>query len=313
MDGRVSIPLHITKTDDERRLVFGFAKFSEDPDNRGYLMVDRQGDIITPEDLEESAYDYVLTSRDAGEMHVSKGAASLVESVMITPEKLEAWGLEGDAVPIGWWTGYHVHEVEKGQPDPWEKIKKGEYTAFSVEGKAVREPAQVTKASIAKSAEELAAEAEQLTLQSLESWDHQEFFQDIPEDIADDQRSVLKRLFDWAVASDEELEILKHKAPGHPESAHGNRLYSKDANPMGDLMKELKTRFKRVNEEGLKRMMGRFANQGGAAGAKNHDLLVTELARRNIIPVTQLNFKTKEFVDRREAILAAITEESGNV
>ena len=135
---RLTIP--ISKRDDDRRLVFGFAKFAEDPDNRGFLYVDKQQDIITPEDLEESAYQYVLTSRDAGEMHVTKGAASLVESFMVTPEKLEMMGLEPDAAPIGWWVGYKVHEVEKGQPDPWDKIKKGEYTGFSVEGMAVREP-----------------------------------------------------------------------------------------------------------------------------------------------------------------------------
>lgn len=134
----VSLGIDFTKRDEERRLVFGFAKFAEDPARRGYLYVDRQDDIITPADLEDVAYEYVLTSRDAGEMHVSKGAATLVESFMVTPEKLEKMGLPGDAIPQGWWVGYRVHD-----DDAWDRIKKGVYTGFSIEGTGVRQEVEV--------------------------------------------------------------------------------------------------------------------------------------------------------------------------
>lgn len=311
MEKRVSIPLQITKRDDDRRLVFGFAKFSEDPSNRGYLMVDRQGDIITPDELENSAYDYVLKSRDAGEMHaIEKGKATLVESVMITPEKLEAWGLPGDSVPIGWWTGYHVGEVAKGAADPWEKIKSGEYTSFSVEGTAVRE--SVTKADdefddIAKSADEI--EAEQLHFEIESNLDDLDISEPEPAEPEGD-KTVIKRFKEWlSINYPDQHEIAKHKASGHPESAHGNRLYDKDADPMGDLMKTLKTRFKRVDERGLNTLRQKFSDATDEASAKNHDLIVTELARRNVIDSKAMNFKTKRFNDRRSEILAAITEE----
>ena len=146
MSDGVSIPMNIEKRDDDRRLVFGFAKFAEDPENRGYYYVDKQQDIIHPDDLEESAYDYVLTSRDAGEMHVTKGAGSLVESFVVTPEKLEKMGLPGDSLPAGWWVGYKVDN-----DDAWSKIKSGEYAGFSVEGVARRVPVeQTTRKRLAK-------------------------------------------------------------------------------------------------------------------------------------------------------------------
>lgn len=314
MEDRLSFPLEITKRDDERRMVFGFAKFSEDPENRGYLLIDKQDDVITPEDLEDSAYEYVLHSRDSGEMHVSKGSATLVESVVITPEKLEAWGLKGDSVPIAWWTGYHVHEVEKGQPDPFDKIKKGEYTAFSVEGLAARVP--VTKSDdgeepagdevhdLALSAEEVdLREVAKVESSALSEEELDELFAPASPAGSDDvvNKNLAEMFFDY---------ISKHKAPGHPESAHGNRLFSEEANPMGELMKELKTRFKRVDSNGLRRLAQRFRNSGDQASALQHDQILTELVRRNVAPSSALDFKTKRFEDRRDEIIAAITVEN---
>lgn len=153
-ESAISLGVEINKRDDERRLVFGFAKFAEDPSNRGHLLVDRQGDVVLPSDLEDAAYEYVITSRDAGEMHVTKGAGSLVESFVVTPEKLEAMGLPADSVAQGWWVGYHVSEVEKGDSDPWEKIKSGEYAGFSIEGFGIRE--EVDLAPVAEERADLA-------------------------------------------------------------------------------------------------------------------------------------------------------------
>ena len=44
-------------------------------------------DFIDSEDeLEKAAYQYVLNSRDGGEMHVRKGVSTMVESVVLTKE-----------------------------------------------------------------------------------------------------------------------------------------------------------------------------------------------------------------------------------
>ena len=74
-------------------------------------------------------------------MHDQSKASSLVESFVVTPEKLDmlmkALGYEGappDFKGIGAWVGYKVH-----REDVWKRIKSGELSAFSIEGTADRE------------------------------------------------------------------------------------------------------------------------------------------------------------------------------
>lgn len=126
---------HIYKSDDDKRLVFGWANVAIRKD--GEQIVDHQGDMIDPEELEQAAYEYVLNFRDAGEEHRPhlRKKAKLVESVVFTKEKQEAMGIPPGVVPEGWWIGFKVHDESA-----WDKIKKGEYNMFSVEGQGVREP-----------------------------------------------------------------------------------------------------------------------------------------------------------------------------
>ena len=134
LDEKSHLTVPVVKSDGEKGQVFGFAMFSEDPDNPGYFHIDKQDDFITPEDLEDAVYDFVLDSRDGGVMHVTKGDATLIESVVFTPEKLEAMGLEKNAMPNGaWWLGFAVHNEEAR-----ELIKQDKLQAFSIEGVAQR-------------------------------------------------------------------------------------------------------------------------------------------------------------------------------
>lgn len=125
----------ITKADEEKRLVFGWALVSATAD--GQQIIDHQGDIVDQDELEEGAYEYVLNFRDAGEEHIGtlRKKARMVESVVFTEEKLKAMGIPLGTVPYGWWIGFYVDD-----DDTWEKIKSGHYKMFSIEGKAVREP-----------------------------------------------------------------------------------------------------------------------------------------------------------------------------
>lgn len=130
-----STPFQIAKTDEAERLVFGFANVSIAKD--GELVTDLQQDIIEPADLETAAYEFVLKFRATGEMHdkgAVKGAVGkLVESMVFTPEKLEALGLEKDAVPCRWWVGFKL------EPEAFAKVKDGTYRMFSIQGNAERE------------------------------------------------------------------------------------------------------------------------------------------------------------------------------
>jgi cation transport regulator ChaB len=123
----------IAKADDEKRLAFGWSVISRTAD--GTEVWDLQNDAIDPEDLEALAYKYVRFYRDSGELHNgSKGKGVLIESVVTTLEKQQIWRVPSGVMPVGWWTGFYVTD-----DDVWEKVKSGEYAAFSIEGTAVRE------------------------------------------------------------------------------------------------------------------------------------------------------------------------------
>lgn len=125
---------NIMKTDDDKRLIFGWANVAIKAD--GEQVVDYQKDMIDPEDLEEAVYEYVLNYRDSGEEHIPnlRKKARMVESCMFTKEKMQAMGIPEGIVPEGWWIGFYVDDDEA-----WEKVKNGTYQMFSIEGQGVRE------------------------------------------------------------------------------------------------------------------------------------------------------------------------------
>lgn len=126
---------NIYKTEDDKRLVFGWANVAIRVD--GEQIQDLQDDLIDPDNLEEIAYDYVLRFRAGGEVHNPdlRNKARLVESCVFTKEKMAAMGLPEGILPEAWWIGFYVDD-----DDAWEKIKSGEYKMFSIEGTGQRIP-----------------------------------------------------------------------------------------------------------------------------------------------------------------------------
>lgn len=120
---------------DDKQLVFGWGSIAINVD--GEQLVDRQGDMIDPEDLETAAYEYVLEFRATGEEHIPtmRNKGRLVESCVFTEEKQKALGIPQGTVPVGWWVGFKIDDK-----DAWERIKNGTYNMFSVEGAGVRTP-----------------------------------------------------------------------------------------------------------------------------------------------------------------------------
>lgn len=121
----------IAKSDDDKRLAFGWASVSMRVD--GEVIEDWQSDIVEPEELENAAYNFVELYREGGEMHERGGVAVLIESVVFTEEKMKAIGIPEGTLPIGWWIGFKVLD-----DDVWEKVKDGTYPMFSIEGEAER-------------------------------------------------------------------------------------------------------------------------------------------------------------------------------
>lgn len=125
----------ISKVDEEKRQVFGWCSLTEVD---GQPVVDRQGDYIPLNEVEKSAYNYVIYSRKGGDMHKRDGdqplhTSDLIESFVVTPEKLEKLGLERDAIPHGWWVGFKINDDKQ-----WEDVKKGDRAHFSIHGKGQR-------------------------------------------------------------------------------------------------------------------------------------------------------------------------------
>jgi cation transport regulator ChaB len=124
----------VQKVDSERQYVFGWASVAIAKD--GTQVEDLQGDLIDVEDLEDAAYQFALDYRGTGVMHQGEVVGQLIESFMVTPEKLDALGLPPDALPQGLWVGFHVPDAEV-----FAKVKAGEFRMFSIQGDAIREEA----------------------------------------------------------------------------------------------------------------------------------------------------------------------------
>jgi hypothetical protein len=125
----------ISKVDDDKRQVFGWCSLSTVD---GQPVVDLQGDYVPLEEIEKAAYQYVVHSRKGGDMHARDGegpkhTADLIESFLVTPEKLKHMGLSDTALPHGWWIGMKVNDDEQ-----WGLVKNGGRTGFSIHGKGSR-------------------------------------------------------------------------------------------------------------------------------------------------------------------------------
>lgn len=125
--------VRITKLDDQRNLVFGWANIAVRKD--GEQITDSHNDQIDPAELENAAYLFNLAFRKSGVDHVGDAVGSLVESLFVTPDKLEAMGLEKTALPQGWWVGFYIEDDAI-----FEKVKAGDYEMFSIQGRALRQP-----------------------------------------------------------------------------------------------------------------------------------------------------------------------------
>jgi hypothetical protein len=129
-----------SKFDEDKRLVFGWASVVE---VNGVPVVDKQGDYIHPDDLENASYQYVIKSRVGGDMHARDGeiplkVSDLVESMVFTPEKIAKMGLPEqvkERIPTGWWVGFKVHSDKH-----WDMVKKRARTGFSIHGRGKRLP-----------------------------------------------------------------------------------------------------------------------------------------------------------------------------
>lgn len=118
----------IAKVNEEKRLVSGWASVIEED---GEPVEDRQGDVISEEELEKAAHKFVSDYRASKAMHKGDQIGTVVDSMVFTKEQQEALGI--NLGKTGWYITMKIDDDEA-----WEKVKKGEFQGFSIGGKAKR-------------------------------------------------------------------------------------------------------------------------------------------------------------------------------
>jgi len=119
----------ILKTDDEQRMVYGWASVVTE---KGEPVVDRQGDVIEVDTLVKAVNDFMEHVRVGKAMHSGEQVGTVVHSLPITKEIGEALGIQSDRE--GWVVAYKVFDDAV-----WNMVKSGELAAFSIGGRATKE------------------------------------------------------------------------------------------------------------------------------------------------------------------------------
>ena len=128
----------ITKIDEEQRLVYGWALVTDEHDQP---LVDLQDDVVSVDDIRETAHEFIKGKRVLGRMHRQMGVGELVESVVLSKDLQQALGI---ALGIeGWFVGVKVHD-----DDTWQRVRKGELSMFSIGGTGERTPLTKRRAPV---------------------------------------------------------------------------------------------------------------------------------------------------------------------
>ena len=121
----------ILKTDDEERMVYGWASvITED----NVPVIDRQGDIIDSKTLVKAVNKFMEHIRVGKAMHTGEQVGVVVHSYPITKELGDALGIH--SAREGWIVAYKVYDDKV-----WEMVKSGKLAAFSIGGRAIKEEA----------------------------------------------------------------------------------------------------------------------------------------------------------------------------
>ncbi len=142
----VTYRLPISKVAEELQIAFGWAYVCTTAE--GEQVEDHSRKVIQIGELEPAVYTFMVESRLGDEMHQrvtdedGNIIGEIVESCVVTKEKLKAWGLPEDAMPEGWWVGLKVYSAEV-----WAKVKDGTYRMFSVTGLANETPVDAEEAA----------------------------------------------------------------------------------------------------------------------------------------------------------------------
>jgi hypothetical protein len=121
-----AVQAQVLKMDDEQRIVYGWASVVTES---GEPVVDTQGDVITPEEMERMANDFMLDVRTAKAMHKGEKIGEVIHSLPLTNELMKVFDIYSDRE--GWLVAFKIYD-----DDAWEKVRSGKFQALSIGGKA---------------------------------------------------------------------------------------------------------------------------------------------------------------------------------
>jgi cation transport regulator ChaB len=120
----------ISKVDEEKQMVYGFASVIE---KDGETVVDLQDDIISEDELIKAAHEFMRNSQEGHVLHTGFVGGDIPESLVLTKGLQDALNI--DIGKVGWLIGYHVQD-----PTVWADVKSGRLREFSIGGSAMRIP-----------------------------------------------------------------------------------------------------------------------------------------------------------------------------
>ena len=127
--GTFQFTAQIQKANLEQRLVYAWVSVIEE---NGVPVVDHDGDVIEEQELQKAIHDFMRYYRAGKEMHKQDSWVSeVVEMTVFTKDVQAALGI--DLGKVGAFACFKVWDDAV-----WEKVKSGEYTAFSIGGTAER-------------------------------------------------------------------------------------------------------------------------------------------------------------------------------
>jgi cation transport regulator ChaB len=118
--------VEIEKADEEQQMVWGWAYLTTDENGR--QVVDHGGDVVSIDEIQKAAEEFMLESRVGGVMHEDQ-AGFVSQSIVITDDLARELGFT--TRKRGWLIGFKVTD-----PEVWEGVKSGRFRAFSIGGTA---------------------------------------------------------------------------------------------------------------------------------------------------------------------------------
>lgn len=128
----VAYEVQVTKVAAPQRFFMGWATVCT---HQGTVVEDRQGDVITEDEMERYAHAFMRDARVGKLMHAGNEEIDYVVSMPLTAEVKKAFGITMQPDRTGWIVGGYVRD-----PEVFKRVQSGELRTLSIGGTGIRVP-----------------------------------------------------------------------------------------------------------------------------------------------------------------------------